>query len=111
MEVVVKADNGKVFAQLMASAIERAMEEIGMVAEGHVVGFMTKEKIVDTGRLRNSITHASKDDSVIVGTNVEYARYVHNGTSRMHGRPYLTTPITQHQKEYAEILKNNLENS
>lgn len=40
--------------------------------------------VVDTGRLRNSITHdvvlTSKTISIIVGTNVEYAPYAEFGT-------------------------------
>ena len=40
-------------------------------------------------------------DSVYVGTNVEYAQFVHNGTSRMAGRPFLTDGI-QNNKEYIE---------
>lgn len=35
---------------------------------------------VDTGQLRSSITHEVKGDVCAVGTNVEYAPYVHQGT-------------------------------
>jgi HK97 gp10 family phage protein len=35
---------------------------------------------VDDGTLRNSITHEVDKDTGIVGTNVEYAVYVHQGT-------------------------------
>ena len=48
---------------------------------------------VDTGNLRGSITHEIAQDgeglSARVGTNVPYAVYVHEGTSRMAGRPFL----------------------
>lgn len=37
------------------------------------------QPLVDTGRLRNSITYRSTADSVIVGTNVEYAAIQHFG--------------------------------
>jgi hypothetical protein len=48
---------------------------------------------VDTGRLRSSITWRIEVDSGgvvgFVGTNVEYAVYVHEGTIYMAARPFL----------------------
>jgi phage gpG-like protein len=32
--------------------------------------------------LQNSITHIASDDNVQIGTNKEYAKYVHNGTRK-----------------------------
>lgn len=109
-EVEVVQDNTDTVVREIHSAIEVALEKIGIAAEGHVVGYMTQEHIVDTGRLRNSITHAVQpDDSVIVGTNVEYGKYVHNGTSRMKGRPFLKNPVQRNMDEYREILKGSFE--
>ena len=34
----------------------------------------------DTGRLRNSITHAVKEDAVYIGSNLSYAPFVELGT-------------------------------
>lgn len=48
---------------------------------------------VDTGRLRSSITWTIIEDGrslvAIIGTNVEYAIYVHEGTRFMEGTPFL----------------------
>lgn len=44
---------------------------------------------VDTGRLRNSVTHLLKGYDCFIGTNVEYAPYVEEGTSRMKGKHFL----------------------
>lgn len=48
---------------------------------------------VDTGRLRSSITWRIETDAKglvgIVGTSVEYAVFVHEGTRYMEGRPFL----------------------
>lgn len=104
------ADNTQQVLAEMPRAIARALEEVGILAEGHVVGYMTENHIVDTGRLRNSVTHAvdAGDEAVLVGTNVEYAPYVHNGTSRMAGRPFLTDPIQQHAAEYRGVFEKHL---
>lgn len=51
---------------------------------------------VDTGRLRSSIAWEFRHDGdvyVVVGTNVEYAIYVHEGTRYMAGTPFLTTAL------------------
>lgn len=54
---------------------------------------------VDTGRLRSSITWRIEADGngvvAIVGTNVEYAIYVHEGTRHMSGRPFLVEGLHQ----------------
>jgi len=43
--------------------------------------------------------------SVVVGTNVNYARYVHDGTSRMVGRPYLTNALTSQRARVVSMLE------
>ena len=60
---------------------------------------------VDTGRLRNSITHATQDDVEYIGTNVEYAAYVEFGTSRMRARPYLRPACENHADEYKSLVE------
>lgn len=60
----------------------RALEAVGIQAEGDVKDEITDLDAVDTGRLRSSITHQVDGDSVEVGTNVDYAVYVHEGTGK-----------------------------
>ena len=36
----------------------------------------------DTGVLRESITHEVSEDTAVIGTNLFYAPYVHQGTGR-----------------------------
>lgn len=54
---------------------------------------------VDTGRLRSSISHeVGKVGTTIVarvGTDVEYAKYLELGTSKMAPRPFLRPALTQ----------------
>lgn len=44
---------------------------------------------VDTGRLRDSIEHEVNGRTLRVGTNVEYAVYVEEGTRYMDAEPFL----------------------
>lgn len=49
-----------------------ALDAVGYAAESEVKLLVP----VDTGRLKKSITHVVDDNAVIIGTNVEYAKYV-----------------------------------
>ncbi len=88
---------------------------------------------IRTGRLRASITYATKtahgnpgkeaqsgdsdphgtpeDDVVCVGTNVEYASSVEFGTSRMPPRPYLSLALNGHMNEYKKIAETEMKSS
>ena len=61
---------------------------------------------VDTGRLRNSITHQQWSESVeVIGTNVSYGPYVELGTHKMAAQPFLRPAVENHVGEYQAILK------
>lgn len=86
-------------------AITAALEVVGGTAERHVKEITP----VDTGRLRNSITHAPvSSDTEMVGTGVEYSVYVEFGTSKMAAQPYLRPGVESHASEYADIIKSML---
>lgn len=87
----------------------RALEKCGLVAEGYA-----KLKCpVDTGRLRNSITHEVRESekAVYIGTNVEYAPYVELGTRKQKAQPYLRPAAENHSAEYKSIILNELKSS
>lgn len=69
-------DNTGLVREALAEATENALTAIGFTAERYA----KEETPVDLGRLRNSMTHVVQDDSVYIGTNVEYAPYVELGT-------------------------------
>jgi len=96
-------DNSGEFLKEMPQKLERAMIAIGLTAESYA----KQDCPVDTGRLRNSITHAveSKEQAVYIGTNVEYAAYVELGTSRQTAQPYLKPAASEHSSEYREIVE------
>jgi hypothetical protein len=73
MKVTYESHLGE-FLDALPEQIEQALIAIGMTAETHA----KEECPVDTGRLRNSITHDvdMSDQSAIIGSNVEYAAFV-----------------------------------
>lgn len=89
-------------------AIRKALEEIGLTAEAFAKQYA--EKSVDTGNLRNSITHDVVDNTVVIGTNVEYAPYVELGTSNPNypRQPYLQPAIENHIQQYKNIIETEL---
>lgn len=97
------------FLDALPEQIERALIAIGMTAETHA----KEECPVDTGRLRNSITHEvdmsdQSDQAAIIGSNVEYAAYVELGTSRQKAQPYLRPAAQNHTQEYKKIVESAL---
>lgn len=93
------------FLSELDEAKKRALETIGLVAEGYA-----KDRCpVDTGRLSGSITHAVVDSSTaVIGTNVEYGKYVELGTSRQDPHPYLRPAATEHTEQYKNIVESEM---
>ena len=67
---------------------------------------------MDTGRLRNSITHALDADgeAVYIGTNVEYAPYVELGVHGRDGVMMLHHAAEDHGDFYRGIMEKHLRN-
>ena len=87
------------------AAINVALEMIGIEAERYAKEYCP----VDTGRLRNSITHTQGGkETEFIGSNVEYAPYVEAGTSRQKPRRFLQRAIFDHMTTYKEIAENCL---
>lgn len=101
--ITIIADNRAAAINALQSQIETAMDAVGAACEGYAKAACP----VDTGRLRNSITHALSDGgkTVTVGTNVEYGQFVELGTSRMRPRPYLRPAAQNHVSDYVSIIK------
>lgn len=125
-------DNSREVLAALDAALLRGLEKCGLVAEGYA----KKLCRVDTGNLRNSITHQvdSEGRSVYVGTNSDYGAYVELGTGKYYpgGRPtpwvyqdakgnwhrtsgskahpFLKPAAAEHADQYREILKKELKN-
>lgn len=124
-------DNSNLVKEEFEAACKRALERCGMQAEGYAKDLTP----VDTGNLRNSITHKVAGDEVYIGTNNEYAVYVELGTGKYaeggrpdpwvykdeegrwhhtHGQraqPYLKPAVADHKQTYRNIIKDELENA
>ena len=106
MSYTYKDNTDEVLAALK-KAKKRGLEAIGLTAEGHA----KKETPVDTGRLRNSISHAADDEAAYVGTNVEYAPYVELGARGRQGKHMLQRAASEHADEYKQIMEDALKNA
>ena len=123
-------DNSKEVLEAMQQAAVRALEKCGLTAEGYA----KKLCPVDTGNLRNSITHTvdEEEPAAYIGSNTEYAAYVELGTGkyvsggrptpwvyqdekgnwhRTHGQkaqPYLKPAVSDHANTYRKIIEDEL---
>lgn len=73
-------DNSEKILDLLEDKKGEALEAMGLAAEGWAKANLTSFPRVDTGRLRNSVSHARNKDDEYIGTNVSYAPYVELGT-------------------------------
>lgn len=128
--IKIENDNRKEIVKELDQATKRALTAVGMQA---VTDIISKGDFpVDTGLLRNSITFAVSGESpaissysaskggksgeyngtapddkvpaVYIGTNVEYAKYVQYGTSKMAPRDFMYAPLKANIGHYKEIL-------
>lgn len=131
MEIDV-VDNSALVQEAFHTACLRALERCGMEAEGYAKDLVP----VDTGRLRNSISHKVDDGeaAVYIGTNVSYAPYVElatgiyaeggrptpwvyqdeNGnwhwTRGNPAQPFLKPAVADHAQTYRNIIEDELKN-
>lgn len=125
-------DNSKEVSGAIHAALLRGLEKIGLVAEGYA----KKLCPVDTGNLRNSITHVvdEQEPAAIIGTDSEYAAYVCLGTGKYadggrptpwvykdakgnwhytrgnKAQPFLKPAAADHAGQYRDILESELKN-
>ena len=100
-------DNSRMTLDLFRKACERGLVAIGLTAERHAKNITP----VDTGRLRNSISHAATEDAAYIGTNVEYAPYVELGTSLNKAHHMLKRAASEHSDEYKKLLEDSMKNA
>ena len=100
-------DNSQQVLSALEKAIKNGLEAIGLTAETYA----KKATPVDTGRLRNSISHAVDGEAAYIGTNVEYAPYVELGTSRAKAHHMLQKAATEHSAEYKRLAEDAIQSA
>ena len=100
-------DNTDEVLSALERAKKRGLEAIGLTAEGHA----KKETPVDTGRLRNSISHSTDGEAAYIGTNVEYGPYVELGARGRKGVHMLQRAATEHKDEYKQLIVDSMKNA
>ena len=126
-------DHSSEVSTKIKAALLRGLEKCGLVAEGYA----KKLCPVDTGNLRNSITHVvdEQEPAAIIGTDNEYAAYVELGTGiyaegggrptpwvdqdakgnwhYTHGnkpQPFLKPAAADHANTYRKIIEDEMKN-
>ena len=113
-------------------AVLRALERCGSQAEGYAKDLAP----VDTGNLRNSISHTVDEDELAayIGSNTSYAAYVELGTGKYTeggrptpwvyqddegkwhwtrgnpAQPFLAPAVKDHPQTYRNIIEDELKN-
>lgn len=133
MEIKFSDNSQKILDEFHAAAL-RALERCGSQAEGYAKDLAP----VDTGNLRNSISHKVDPDepAAYVGTNTEYAPYVEFGTGiyaeggggrptpwvyqddegSWHwtagnpAQPFLKPAVADHAQTYRNIIEDEMKN-
>ena len=129
MSIQITDNSDEVLSEFRVS-VERALEKCGLVAEGYAKRMCP----VDTGNLRNSITHTVNNhtDTAYVGTDSKYGAYVELGTGKYveggrptpwvyqdakgnwhhtHGQraqPFIKPAVADHQQVYRKIINDEL---
>ncbi len=82
VEFTISADNSEAVLQELSTKLEASLEAWGIQGVGAVQDIITSESRIDTGAMRNSISYQVdlNDQSVMIGTNIEYAIYHELGT-------------------------------
>jgi HK97 gp10 family phage protein len=118
-----------VSARQLANALQEAVDA-ALIESGAIIARRAQEMApYDTGRLRNSITYATRtassrvespallvdgvkhdgsENTVVVGTAVEYARYQEYGTKHMPSMSYLRGALSVTQKAVEKTFADNI---
>ena len=125
-------DNSGAVLDALEEQVLRSLERCGLQAEGYAKDLAP----VDTGNLRNSVTHTvvPEENAVYIGTNVEYGVYQELGTGiHVQGgrrtpwsyvdakgeghttrgnppQPFIKPAVAEHAQTYQNIFEDELKN-
>lgn len=97
-------DNSKAILNATTQQQKQVLQMWGDFIEGQA-----KDRApVDTGNLRNSITHAEDSTSTTIGSAVSYSVFQELGTSKMPAHPFLRPAIEQNESNLKNIAEKIL---
>lgn len=129
-------DNSGAVLNAFHSAVEKALEECGLVAEGYAKKLVNSPGKTGTGEGRNSISHKviTYENAAYIGTNVEHLIYQELGTGKYYpggrpspwvyqdakgnwhwtqgnpARPGIKPAVADHARQYRQIIEQELKN-
>ena len=113
VKVTFNDNSGRLLAKMQGNA-RRALTAMGTKAVGLTVQKMQSgygKPIRRTGDLMRSITYEvenSGKNTVDVGNTLEYGKYVHDGTYKMRGRPYIRDALNEGGTALQNVAANAL---
>lgn len=113
--IVMTDNSGKILTQ-MDGNVERALEAVGVKAVNLILKQMQRgygKPIRKTGDLQRDVNYSvdTAAQSVTVGNSLDYAEFVHDGTSKMEGRPYIRDALTgeNHTRQLRQVAEAYLQ--
>ena len=89
---------------LINSALKRVIRKSALLVERHA----KMRSPVDTGRLRSSIRTMINELTATVNPTVDYAIFVHDGTSRMKGRPFMKWGVEDAKDKIQTVFEREI---
>ena len=108
-DVTIKSYRKERQAEILNS-LQKGLEKAGQIVERQArinVSQSSGHPQVQTGRLRSSITHETDSNSVTIGTNVYYGKYLEHGTAHNPPYPWLFPAVESEKSKIIEALKGN----
>ena len=123
-------DNSQKILDEFKNRMPEVLDGVGNELYKSIYNFMTEDKVVDTGRLRGSISYSTptkdysnptiantgndfitgnkEESTVTYGSNVEYASYVNSGTSRQRARKFIENGTYRAVPQIAKVVETIL---
>jgi HK97 gp10 family phage protein len=91
----------------IASRLDKALSQVLKKTSFRILGKAKINCPKDTGHLANSIeVKVEGPTKTTIGTPVEYAPYVHDGTRHMKGRAFLTEAADSEGKDFQRDVRD-----
>ena len=97
---------------MVDNGINEVMKKIALYMEAEVkesiAGRKAEHKSVDTGHLMQSVTMDSDDEGVVVYSDVEYAKFIEYGTSRMNPRSHFRNSLNRNKLKINKFVEDEV---